>query len=468
MPIYPLILCGGSGTRLWPLSRDFYPKQLLTLDGSLSLLQNTVARLQGLTTELPIFICNENHRFLVAEQLRQIGQSHRGVLLEPVGRNTAPAVAVAALHAINANKNAILLVLPADHVIRNVLEFQLVTTQAVKLAEQGKLVTFGIVPDSAETGYGYIRKGESLDNGYAVAEFVEKPNVVTAERYLASGEYLWNSGMFVFKAQTYLDELRKFRPEILTACEKALLGSTYDQDFCRLMSEAFHACPEDSIDYAVMEHTKDAVVIPLDADWSDVGSFEALWDIGDKDAEGNVLQGDVLLTSTTNSLVYAQSRLVATLGVDNLVVVETEDAVLVAHKDSVQDIKAIVGELKKQKRSEWQQPFRVYRPWGYYESVDQGERHQVKRIGVQPGGTLSLQMHYHRAEHWIVVKGTAEVTCEDKVFIVSENQSTYIPLGHRHRLSNPGKTWLEIVEVQSGGYLGEDDIVRFEDNYGRT
>lgn len=463
----PVILSGGSGTRLWPHSRKYFPKQFLSFISEQSLFQETLQRLEGLNAEAPLVICNEAHRFIVAEQLRQNGIQAQGILLEPVGRNTAPAVALAALQTAAQNPDAILLVLPADHVIQNLSAFHQALTIAQQQAETDKLVTFGIVPTAPETGFGYIQAGgDGL--AYTVQRFVEKPDRDTATEYLASGEYYWNSGMFMFKASRYLEELAKFRPDILNACQQALKHTSTDMDFVRLDTEAFTACPADSIDYAVMEKTADAVVVPLDAGWSDVGSWSAIWEVSTKDEAGNRCHGDVLTEDTRNSLLFSESRLLATVGIENMVVVETRDAVLVAHKDRVQDVKAIVQRLETQNRGEKDWHRIVYRPWGCYDSVDAGERFQVKRITVKPGATLSLQKHHHRAEHWIVVRGTAEVTCDDKTFLLSENQSTYIPLGSTHRLTNPGKMPLEMIEVQSGSYLGEDDIVRFDDQYGRT
>lgn len=469
MDIRPIILCGGSGTRLWPLSREMFPKQLLSLFGDSSLLQNTVQRLSALNLQPPIFVSNEQHRFLVAEQLRQIGVEQFDLLLEPIGRNTAPALAVAALKALE-TEDSVLLVLPADHVITNEEAFHQAVEKAFDLAEQGCLVTFGIQPSSAETGYGYICRGEAIgDIGFQVSQFVEKPSLEVAERYLESGEYYWNSGMFLLKASRYVEELAVHEPEMLEACRKALLDSRKDMGFICLDKEAFTNSPANSIDYSVMEKVSSVAVVPLDAEWSDVGSFSSLWEIAEKDENRNVTQGDTVINDCEGCYVNASSgRLVALLGLQNIIVVETADAILVAERDAVQNIKNIVSMLKKDKRDEVISHRRVYRPWGYYEGIDYGQRYQVKRIGVKPGASLSLQMHFHRAEHWIVVSGTAEVMCEDKVFLVAENESTYIPLGHKHRLCNPGKTMLEMIEVQSGSYLGEDDIVRFTDNYGRA
>ncbi|HXV20239.1 MAG TPA: mannose-1-phosphate guanylyltransferase/mannose-6-phosphate isomerase [Desulfuromonadales bacterium] len=469
--IVPVILSGGAGTRLWPLSRELYPKQLLPLVGAQTMLQETVTRLRGLAgLGAPLVVCNESHRFLVAEQLRAIGVNPAAIVLEPVGRNTAPAVAVAALLAGAGGEDPILLVLPADHVITDSAALRAAVQAGVALAEEGRLLTFGIVPDKPETGNGYIRAGEPLGpaKAYTVAEFKEKPDLQTAEGYLASGNYYWNSGMFLFRASTFLAELERFAPQMLTACRKAVAGAARDLDFTRLDGEAFAACPGNSIDYAVMEKTAAAAVIPLAAGWSDVGSWSALWEVGARDADGNVVKGDVLTKDVRNCYLHASTRMVAAVGVEDHVIVETGDAVLVASRDRVQDVKAIVEQLKLRKRDEALLHRRVNRPWGAYECIDAAERFQVKHITVNPGATLSLQMHHHRAEHWIVVRGTARVTCDDKVLTLSENQSTYIPLGVTHRLENPGKIPLELIEVQSGSYLGEDDIVRFEDNYGRS
>ncbi|WP_430447033.1 MAG: mannose-1-phosphate guanylyltransferase/mannose-6-phosphate isomerase [Pseudomonas piscis] len=467
--LIPVIMAGGSGSRLWPLSRQLNPKQFLRLaDSELSMLQATIDRLEGLDVELPRLICNEEHRFLAAEQLRRIGMENANILLEPVGRNTAPALALAALQASSEEADPVLLVLAADHLIKDVVAFQQSVQQALPLALAGKLVTFGIVPTQPETGYGYIEKGKALDaDGFEVTRFVEKPDADTAQAYVASGHYLWNSGMFMFRARRYLDELEKFRPDILAACRSALVSGEQDMHFTRVGREAFINCPSESIDYAVMERTADAVVVPLDAGWNDIGSWSALWEVGSKDAQGNVCHGDVLVEQTSNTFVHSQSRLVSTLGVDGLIIVETKDAVLVAHKDHVQNVKRIVDTLVAEGRGESIDHREVYRPWGVYDSIDNGSRYQVKRITVKPGAKLSLQMHHHRAEHWIVVSGTARVTNGEKTYLVTENQSTYIPVGQVHTLENPGVIPLELIEVQSGSYLGEDDIVRFEDVYGR-
>ncbi len=468
--IVPVILSGGSGTRLWPLSREHYPKQLLALSGNLTMLQETAMRLNGTAQqEAAIVVCNEEHRFLVAEQLRQIDRVPQDILLEPFGRNTAPALTLAAQAVSARDSSAVMLVMPADHVIRNQAAFYAAVQKGRDEALEGRLVTFGIVPTKPETGYGYIRKGSSLtsDGVYKVGSFVEKPDLATAQAYLVSGEYLWNSGIFMMSAKRWLDEISRFRPDIANHCMSAWNGRKRDMDFTRINTEAFSQCPSESIDYAVMEKTDNAVVIPLDASWSDIGAWSSLWEVSAHDSEGNVVQGDVMLDQTRNALLIAQHRFLGAVGLQDIIVVETADAVLVAHKNKAQDVKAIVQRLKETKRSEHISHRKVYRPWGTYEGVDAGERFQVKRITVNPGAALSLQMHHHRAEHWIVVKGTARVTRGDEVFLLTENQSTYIPLGIRHRLENPGTTPLEMIEVQSGGYLGEDDIVRFEDRYNR-
>ena len=472
--IVPVILSGGAGTRLWPLSRELYPKQLLPLCSEQTMLQETLGRLQGVVDlGSPLVVCNEHHRFMVAEQLRLVNDSQGGIILEPVGRNTAPAVAVAAFEALRKRKDPLLLVLPADHVIQDPAVLRQTVEKMVPYAEQGHLLTFGIVPDQPETGYGYIRRGEGVGDAnsepgpYRVAQFVEKPDQDTAQTYLASGDYLWNSGMFLFKASVYLEELEKFAPQMVAACRAAWQSAQTDLDFLRLGREEFAACPSDSIDYAVMEKTEKALVAPLDAGWSDVGSWSALWAVGNKDDQGNICKGDVITLNSHNCYLHADTRLVATVGLQDHVVVETGDAVLVAAKDQVQHVKEIVAKLKAQKRGEALLHRCVNRPWGTYECIDQAERFQVKRITVKPGASLSLQKHHHRAEHWIVVKGTALITKGEESILLSENQSTYIPLGMTHRLENPGKITLELIEVQSGSYLGEDDIVRFEDNYGR-
>ena len=471
--ILPVILSGGSGTRLWPYSRSLYPKQFLPLVSEQTMLQETISRLLNFTQASqmigsPLVICNEEHRFMVAEQLRSMNITASDIVLEPFGRNTAPAIALAAL----TQPDALMLVLPADHVIKNIAAFEQAVNAATQEAQAGKLVTFGIVPTAPETGYGYVKKGGAInDSAFVVDQFVEKPDKPTAESYLASGDYFWNSGMFLFKASRYLEELEKFNADIVNVCRKAIESSGRDLDFTRIDAEIFERCPEDSIDYAVMEKTQDAVVVPMDADWSDVGSWSALWEVSDQDNNGNVLKkghGDVVALDTKDCYVQAEHKLIATIGLESVVVVETDDAIMVADKHRVQDVKTVVNQLKKNNRSECKLHRKVYRPWGYYDSIDYGERFQVKRIVVNPGAQLSLQMHHHRAEHWIVVQGTAQVRCGEKTMLLSENQSTYIPLGEVHQLSNPGKFPLEIIEVQSGSYLGEDDIVRLEDVYGRT
>lgn len=465
--IVPVIMAGGSGTRLWPLSRTLNPKQFLPLTGTHTLLQNTLHRLSGLSIAKPITICNEEHRFIVAEQLRDI-HALGPIILEPVGRNTAPAIALAALADQQQGKDSLLLVLAADHVIDNKKAFHHSIEQAIPLAEQGQLVTFGIVPNAPQTGYGYIHSGAALGDGFIVDRFVEKPDLSTAADYVASGDYYWNSGMFLFRSSAYLKALGEHRPDILAACEKSMATVTADLDFVRLDTAAFTACPDESIDYAVMEHTDKAVVVPLDAGWNDIGSWSAVWDVMDKDADGNAIKGDVLLENSQHNLVMGDNRLVSLLGVKDLIIVDTKDALLVANKDQVQDVKKLVSQLKTSGRSEWRNHREVYRPWGHYDSIDAGDRYQVKRIFVKPGAKLSVQMHHHRAEHWIVVSGTAKVTKEEHTLLVTENESIYIPLGTVHALENPGKVPLELIEVQSGTYLGEDDIVRLEDRYGRA
>jgi mannose-1-phosphate guanylyltransferase / mannose-6-phosphate isomerase len=466
--LIPVILSGGAGTRLWPLSREMYPKQLLALTGKQTMLQDTAARLAGVAgAQPPIVVCNEAHRFIVAEQLRAVGLSAAAILLEPVGRNTAPAVALAALKAQQSDPDAVLIVAPADHVIRDARGFQQAAAVAVAQAQAGSLVTFGIVAHAPETGYGYIRRGPGKGPAYPVAQFIEKPPLDVAQQFVASGDYYWNSGMFVFKAERYLSELKQFAPDILQAASAALAQAMVDLDFVRIDRPAFEKCRSESIDYAVMEKTRDAVVLPLDAGWSDVGSWSSLFDALPADEEGNVLQGDVVVYDTRDCYVHSTSRLIAAVGMDDHIIVETKDAVLVAPKERVQDVKELVAKLKKSGRSEPALHREVFRPWGSYDSIDNGERFQVKRLTVKPGGVLSLQMHHHRAEHWIVVQGTARITCNDKTFLLSENESTYIPVGAKHRIENPGMVPLHIVEVQSGSYLGEDDIVRFEDSYGR-
>lgn len=467
--ILPIVIAGGSGTRLWPLSRQSYPKQFLPLlEGGRSLLQETILRFAKANFAEPWFICNEEHRFLVAEQLRNI-KSNGHIILEPVGRNTAPAIAIAALQAENIHEDALLLVMPADHVIKDNAAFLQAVEKAQVLADADQLVTFGITPTQPETGYGYIHKGSPIGNqGYQVARFIEKPALQKATEYVADGHYLWNSGIFMFKAGVYLDALKKTAPEIVSFCERALAGASMDHDFIRLHKDIFSECPADSIDYAVMEKTSNAAVVELATDWSDLGSWSSLWEMREKDENGNACQGDTIVQEVQQSLVHAEHRLVAVVGVENVIVIETKDAVLVAAKDKVQQIKSIVNTIKNDQRHEHLMHREVYRPWGSYDSIDIGSRYQVKRITVNPGARLSTQMHFHRAEHWVVVSGTAKVSCGEKTFMLTENQSTFIPVGEVHALENPGKVPLELIEVQSGGYLGEDDIVRFDDAYGRN
>jgi len=459
-----VIMAGGSGTRLWPLSRAAHPKQFLALHGDDTMLQATVKRLAGLGIESTLTICNEEHRFFVAEQLREI-EMVGSIILEPVGRNTAPAIALAALMS---SEDDLLLVLAADHVIQDEVMFTKAVNDAVPLAECGKLVTFGIVADKPHTGYGYIKRGEEQGVGFVVDKFVEKPSTDVAQDYVTSGEYYWNSGMFLVKAGRYLSELSKFRPDIYEACKSSMAEQRKDLDFIRVGRESFESCANESIDYAVMEKTEDAVVVPMAAGWSDIGSWSSLWDISQKDGNGNASHGDVILHETKNSYIRTDGKLVAAIGVDDLIIVSTKDVLLVAHKDSVQNVKIVAEQLKQAKRTEWEVHRAVCRPWGRYDTIDNGARYQVKRITVKPGAKLSIQMHHHRAEHWVVVSGTAKVTNGEKTFILSENESTYIAIGTIHALENPGKVNLELMVVQTGSYLGEDDIVRFEDRYGRV
>ncbi len=470
MNFYPVILTGGAGSRLWPVSREFYPKPLLPIFGERTLLQDTAIRLDSLEgIHRPLFVCNEEHRFLVAEQVRGLGKEPEAIMLEPEGRNTAPALTVAALYLAEQAADATMVVMAADHVIPDAALFSETVAEAGKLAEQGYLVTFGVVANKPETGYGYIQRGDAIEGsaGYQVNCFVEKPDAATAQEYLDTGSYYWNSGIFVMRADRWLEEIGKFQPEILAACRAAMAESKRDSDFVRVDKMAFLSSPADSIDYAVMEKTRQAAVVPMNAAWSDVGSWSSIWEVSERDGQGNVCKGDVLTHEASNSLFMAQNRCLAVVGLDNVIVVETSDAVLVADKSKCQDVKAIVGKLKDGDREEYRFHSRVYRPWGDYEGIDEGGRYQVKRLTVKPGAKLSLQMHHHRAEHWIVVSGTARVTRGEEVFMLSENESTYIPLGTTHRLENPGTIPLEIIEVQSGSYLGEDDIVRFEDVYNR-
>ncbi len=454
--IIPIIMAGGSGTRLWPLSRSLYPKQFLSLINENSLLQETLKRLDGLNCLPPVIVSNNEHRFIVAEQLRQFGVDDFQIILEPVGRNTAPAVALAALKSLELHGDHHMLVLAADHAIQDIEAFHAAVLAAEQESVDNKLVTFGIVPTKPETGYGYIKKGEQVKNSvFKVNSFVEKPDLETAKNYLEQKCYLWNSGMFMFKASVYLDELKKFRPDILAACKESLSSASTDLDFIRLNSDVFAECPDESIDYAVMEKTQDCVVIPLDADWSDIGSWTSLWEISEKDEHENVSHGDVINYNSRNNYIYSEGSLISTVGVNNLIIVQTKDALLVAQQDNVQDIKKIVEILKKQKRSEHISHREVYRPWGRYDSVERGDRYQVKRITVKPGECLSTQMHHHRAEHWVVVAGTAKVTCGERTFFVTENESTFIPIGTVHTLENPGKIPLEVIEIQSRVYLGK-------------
>jgi len=490
MSLQPVILSGGSGTRLWPLSREAYPKQFLPLMGSLTMLQATVNRLDGLADEHPrqalhlfdpIVVCNVDHRFLVAEQLRTLEREAASIILEPVGRNTAPALTLAALTASKGGADPVLLVMPADHTIADEPGFRSAVADGCLLAEQGAVITFGVVPSTPETGYGYIRQGEQFEtadlqgSAYRLHAFVEKPDLETAQGYLARGEYLWNSGIFMLRASVWLMLIRRLRADILGAVDAAIAEGRSDGDFLWLARERFKDCPSDSIDYAVMERLSGdeavvehpVLVLPLRAGWSDVGAWSALWDVREQDAAGNVLDGDAFVHNASNNLVIAGQRMVAAVGVAHLIIVETPDAVLVASKDHAQDVKAVTQFLKTSKRDEHRHHQRVHRPWGAFEGIGQGARYQVKRLSVNPGESLSLQMHHHRAEHWIVVSGTARVTCDERSFLLAENQSTYIPVGAQHRLENPGMIPLEIIEVQSGGYLGEDDIVRFQDIYNR-
>lgn len=468
--LLPVIMAGGTGSRLWPMSRELYPKQFLRLCGQESMLQETISRLSGLDTQEPMVICNEEHRFLVAEQLRQLGKLSHNIILEPVGRNTAPAIALAALQAIKNGDDPLLLVLAADHIINN----PKLLHDAIHIAQQhaynDHLVTFGVVPSSAETGYGYIQRGDSVEGhegSYRVARFVEKPDKQRAENYLASGDYYWNSGMFLFRARKYLSELEKFRPDILSACTNAIRSADCSDDFIKVPHELFINCPDESIDYAVMEKTEDAVVVSLDAEWSDVGSWSALWEVSPKDPHGNVRTGDTWVDNTHDCYINTDERLIAAVGVHNLVIISTKDAVLVMNKDCSQDVKKVVEFLKKNQRSEYKHHREIYRPWGRSDVVVQTPRFNVNRITVKPGGTLSLQKHHHRAEHWVILAGTGQITMNGNQFLLTENQSTFIPIGAEHRLENPGKIPLEVLEIQSGSYLEDDDIIRIKDQYGR-
>jgi mannose-1-phosphate guanylyltransferase len=466
--IVPVILSGGSGTRLWPLSRSEYPKQFIDLINDSTLFQNTIERLPN-ELEKPLIICNEEHRFLAAEQLRQIHTKSNGIILEPVGKNTAPAIALAALKLNKKFDDPILLVLSADHLIQDIIAFHEAINIAKTIALNNKMVAFGVLPDKAETGYGYIEIDASeSDDYFKIKSFKEKPNKKDSQKYLDSGNYLWNSGMFMFKCSTYLSELEKFEPNILYACKKSIQNEHKDLDFIRLNNKEFAKCDSKSIDYAVMEKTAKSVVVPLDANWSDIGSWEALFSSKEKDLNGNVIEGDVVLDNVKNTFAISSNRLIAATGISNLIIVDTEDALLVSSKDNTQNIKNIIKLLKKNNRTETNNYRKVYRPWGYYDSIDAGLGFQVKRIMVNPGAKLSLQKHQYRAEHWIVVKGIASITLKDKVFNLSENESTYIPIGEIHRIENKEKMPLEIIEIQTGSYLGEDDIIRLEDDYQRS
>jgi len=471
MHYYPVILSGGAGSRLWPASREFYPKPMLPMFGKQTLLQDTATRLDVAdSVQAPLFVCNEEHRFLVAEQIRALGKEAEAIMLEPEGRNTAPALTLAALHLAETDPEALMVVMPADHVIPDQAAFSAAVEQGGELAQKGYLVTFGVVADKPETGYGYINRGEEIAGSgcFSVDHFVEKPDADTAKGYVDSGDYYWNSGIFVMRADRWLEEIGKYQADILAACRVSMEQGKSDADFLRADKDAFLESPSDSIDYAVMEKTDRAAVVPLETRWSDVGSWSSIWEISEQDGDGNVARGDVLTHDTKNSLLIADGRCIAAVGLDEMIVVETADAILVANKNNCQDVKKIVSQLKASDREEYRFHSRVYRPWGDYEGIDSGARYQVKRLTVKPGAQLSLQMHHHRAEHWIVVSGTAKVTRDDETFMLSENESTYIPLGTTHRLENPGTIPLEIIEVQSGSYLGEDDIVRFEDVYNRV
>ena len=469
--IFPVILSGGTGTRLWPLSRAALPKQLLALHGERTMIQETVLRAALTGAAAPLLLCNEAHRFLVAEQMQEIGVEPRAIVLEPIGRNTAPAAAVAALMTAEENPQGVIVLLPSDHIVGDAATFARSVAIATQAARAGNIVTFGMAPAGPETGYGYVHRGAGLDGlagAFRVLRFVEKPDAATAVRYLADGGYFWNSGMFVFRADVLIAEMGRHAPQILDTAREALAKARRDLDFVRLDPDSFARAPNISIDYALMEKTDHAAVVPCDIGWSDVGAWSALWEIREQDAQNNVLLGDVIAHDSSGSYVHSRKTLTALVGVRDLVVIATDDAVLVADKSRAQEVKAIVDRLKLDKRSEHVEHKRVFRPWGSYETVDIGDRYQVKHIMVKPGGRLSLQMHHHRAEHWVVVQGTAQVTVGDKVSILQENESTFIPLGERHRLENPGKLPLRLIEVQSGGYLGEDDIVRFDDAYGRA
>ncbi|MAV67769.1 MAG: mannose-1-phosphate guanylyltransferase/mannose-6-phosphate isomerase [Gammaproteobacteria bacterium] len=465
MSVCAVIMAGGNGSRLWPVSRAGYPKQLLSLYEKTTMLQSTVLRLTDLPVQSSITVCNEENRFMVAEQLRNI-DALSTIILEPEGRNTAPTIALAALE--KELEDPVLLVLAADHIVQNQQKFTDAIAASLPLAESGKLVMFGIVPTDPQVGFGYIERGSEIGNGYWVKSFREKPPATVAQEYLDSGHYYWNSGIFMFRASRYLEELQENRPDIVSACRAAMESKVRDLDFLRVGNAAFAKCPTESIDCAVMEQTIDAVVVPMDAGWSDIGSWSSLADLSQQDDNGNTAIGDVKILASENSYVRSEDKLVAAIGVSDLVIVSTKDAVLVASKDDAQDVKRITQELRDDSRKEWRDHREVFRPWGKYDTVDAGEYYQVKRVTVNPGAKLSLQMHHHRAEHWVVVSGSAKVTNGDETFLLSQNESTYIPIGVKHSLENPDEIPLEIIEVQSGCYLGEDDIIRFEDNYGRS
>lgn len=462
--IVPVVLAGGAGTRLWPLSRSLYPKQFLSIISECTMLQDTISRLDGIEHGPAIFICNKEHRFIVAEQLREKTIEYDSILLEPVGRNTAPAIAVAALKLLAEQSDPIMLVLPADHAIKDTLEFQRAIKKGVSLANSDVLVTFGITPISPETGYGYIHLGDKIaDETFSVSSFIEKPHLEKAKEYLSSGQYLWNSGMFMFKASSYISALEKFHPDMLAACASSIKEAHHDLHFIKLGEKEFTSCSSESIDYAVMEKSKNSVVIKINVEWSDIGSWSALWDISKKDSHGNSIRGDVLTDNTKNSFVYSQNKLIATVGVEDLVIVETKDAVLVARKDKVQNVKNIVEILKQNGRPEFLQHKAVFRPWGRHETIASGPRFHVKTVTIMPGEKTAIQIHYHRAEHWVVVSGTAKVTKDDEVLLLTENESIYIPVGTAHSAENPGKIPLELIEVRTGAYLEEDDVIRLEE-----
>ena len=466
--IQPIILAGGTGSRLWPLSRETFPKQFQKLYGEMTMLQTTIKRLEGLNCLTPIVICNEEHRFIVAEQLKEINQLHDNIILEPFSKNTAPAIALSAFYATRNGENPTLLILAADHIILDIQSFQASIQHALPYIENNKLITFGIIPSSPETGYGYIKCGNYLDEScFKVSQFIEKPNKLIAESFLKDGNYLWNSGMFAFKANDFLSELKKYKQDIFDICRQATNQFKFDLDFIRIDASTFELCPDDSIDYAVMENTNNAIVISMDIGWNDVGSWASLWEVSNKDENGNVINGDALCVDSQNNYIYSETELVTTIGIQDTIIVQTKDAILVTLKNKSQDVKSIVKNLQLRKRSEYKLHREIYRPWGKYDSIDKGNRYQVKRITVRPGEKLSVQMHHHRAEHWIIVSGTAKVSVDGKESLLTENQAVYIPLGSIHFLENPGKIPLELIEIQVGSYLGEDDITRFEDKYGR-